>query len=164
MEYVHKTDSVRHAEANKLFVLHCKPHTNASKGTLARWTWDVVTSAGIDTKKYGPHSIRSVSASAAKAWGVSLEAVMKAAGWSQESTFRKHYTKPIDRSGRYSQIIQERCQSNSETPEYTNTASHKWTCHTDIIPCIACTAKLDSILLRPLGALQGSTNLRICLS
>ena len=125
MEYIRRTDSVRHAEANRLFVLHCKPHTNASKGTLARWTRDVLTSAGIDTEKYGPHSVRSARASAAKAWGVILEAVMKAAGWSQESTFRKYYRKPIDKSGRYSQIIHKRCQSNSETPEYTNTTSHK---------------------------------------
>ena len=125
MEYIRRTDSVRHAEANKLFVLHRKPHTNASKGTLARWTRDVLTSAGIATKKYGPRSVRSASASAAKVWRVSLEAVMKAAGWSQESTFRKCYRNAIDRSGRYSQIIQERCQSNSETPEYTNTILHK---------------------------------------
>ena len=41
------------------------------------------------------HSTRSASTSAAKANSVSVDTIMKSAGWTHESTFAKYYYKPV---------------------------------------------------------------------
>ena len=52
--------------------------------------------AGIDITQYSSHSTRSASTSKAKAIGVTLKDICKAAGWSNARTFAKHYDKPIE--------------------------------------------------------------------
>jgi len=47
--------------------------------------------AGIDTKTFTGHSIRSASTSAGVATGLSLSEINRAAGWSNARTFQKHY-------------------------------------------------------------------------
>ena len=51
--------------------------------------------AGIDTSQFKTHSCRSAVTSKAKAIGISLEGVLKREQWSGESTWQKHYHKPI---------------------------------------------------------------------
>ena len=50
--------------------------------------------AGIDTNTFTPHSI-TASTSAAKRTGTHFSTILEAAGWTQESTFRKHYNKTL---------------------------------------------------------------------
>lgn len=91
-EYLSRTKPLRGPES-KLFISYTKPHQCVSKDTLARWIKDTLNRAGVDTSLFGAHSTRSASASAAVSRGVPLVTIMKAAGWSAESTFAKFYKK-----------------------------------------------------------------------
>ena len=57
-----------------------------------------LTNAGIDTNQFGAHSTRSASTSAAKTSGLDMTTIMKAAGWSNASTFALFDNKPIEHS------------------------------------------------------------------
>ena len=92
-EYVKRTKTLR--KTQKLIVTYSKPHSHASKCTLSKWIKDVLKLSGIDISQYKSHSTRSASTSAAKKAGASVSAIMNAAGWTQESTFRKFYDKPV---------------------------------------------------------------------
>ena len=80
-------------EHQKLLVSYQKPHKAISKDTVARWLKQELKLEGIDTSTFGAHSTRAASTSAAKAHNVSITTIMKSAGWSSESTFRKFYNK-----------------------------------------------------------------------
>jgi len=54
--------------------------------------------AGIDIKKYGAHSTRAASTSAAKASNTSMKTIMDAAGWKNAETLRTLYDVPIGAS------------------------------------------------------------------
>ena len=73
-----------------------KQHKAASKSTVSRWVKMVLLKAGIDPS-FGPHSTRTASTSKAKlgGGGISLETIMKTAGWSSSSVFAKFYDKPV---------------------------------------------------------------------
>ena len=51
--------------------------------------------AGLDIKKFTPHSIRAASTSAAMRNGIPIDSILATAGWTKESTFRKYYNKPL---------------------------------------------------------------------
>ena len=51
--------------------------------------------AGIDVKRFGPHSVRAASTSFAKEKGIPLSTIMEAAGWKNAGTFQKFYSKVI---------------------------------------------------------------------
>ena len=91
-EYVRRTKDVRGSET-KLLLSHQKPHKHVSKDTLARWLRDVLSKAGVDTQQFGAHSTRAVSTSAAATCGVPVDVLLRAAGWSSESTFSRFYKK-----------------------------------------------------------------------
>jgi hypothetical protein len=57
-----------------------------------------MTRGGIDVKKCSSHSIRSAAVSKANAKFVSVDKVLKVAGWSNAKTFAKFYKKPIETS------------------------------------------------------------------
>ena len=73
----------------------CKPFKPVSTDTIAHWLKKVLENAGIDINKYGAHSTRAASTSAAKAANVSVKTIMDAAGWANAETFSKFYDKPI---------------------------------------------------------------------
>ena len=50
---------------------------------------------GIDTTKYTAGSVRSATTSKAKAMAVPINVIMAKAGWTQETTFARHYNKAI---------------------------------------------------------------------
>ena len=54
--------------------------------------------SGIDVTVFTAHSTRSLSASKVESLGLSLKGIQKAAGWSNGSTFRKHYELPMQRN------------------------------------------------------------------
>ena len=91
-EYVRRTKDVRGSET-KLLLSHQKPHKHVSKDTLARWLTVVLNKAGVDTQQFGAHSTRAASTSAAATCGVPVDVLLRAAGWSSESTFSRFYKK-----------------------------------------------------------------------
>ena len=81
-------------KSSQLFVSYIKPHNKVSSSTIGRRLKLVLCRAGIDTSVYQAHSTRSASTSKASAV-VPVDVIMTLAGWSQESTFRKHYDKSV---------------------------------------------------------------------
>ena len=53
----------------------------------------------MDDEVVGAHSIPSAATSYAKFKGLPLSVIMKAAGWTQETTFEKFYHNAIENSG-----------------------------------------------------------------
>ena len=51
--------------------------------------------SGIDISKYKAHSVRPASVSKAYERSLPVDQILKTAGWSLESTFRKFYNKDI---------------------------------------------------------------------
>ena len=68
------------------------------KDTVERWIKCVLTNAGNDTNQFGAHSTRSASTSAAEKSGLDMATIIKAAGWSNASTFALFYDKLIEQS------------------------------------------------------------------
>ena len=78
---------------NKLLLSYQAPHKPVSKNTLARWLRQVLNRAGVDTAQFSAHSTRAASTSAVLSSGVPVDVVLRAAGWSSESTFTRFYRK-----------------------------------------------------------------------
>jgi hypothetical protein len=70
----------------KLFISYVKPHGQVSRDTISRWLKIVVTRRGIDVKKCSSHSVRSAAVSKASANFVSVDKVLKVAGWTNAKT------------------------------------------------------------------------------
>ena len=80
-EYVNRTKTLR-GNQNKLFISFQKPYKEVSPDTIGRWLKTTLALAGIDVTKFGAHSIRSASTSAAKAMNIPIDIIMLNAGWS----------------------------------------------------------------------------------
>ena len=93
--YLKVTESLR--KSSQLLVSYVKPHDKVCSSTIGRWLKTSLAQAGIDIHVYQAHSTRSASTSKA-AGSLPVDAVMKLAGWSQESTFRKYYDKTVSAS------------------------------------------------------------------
>ena len=95
-EYVNKTETLR--SSRQLLVSFVKPHGGISRDTLARWTLRVMVWSGIDTDKYGGHSTRGASTSAAKRqpMGVPMNLILKQASWRSATSFANYYDKELD--------------------------------------------------------------------
>ena len=91
-EYLCRTKELRGSE-NMLLISYQKPYKHISKDTLARWIRDVLQRAGVDTQHFGAHSTRMASTTAAVSRGVPVDTLMRAAGWSSQSTFTRFYKK-----------------------------------------------------------------------
>ena len=102
--YVERTAELR-GEETQLFITTVKPHTRASKQTIARRVKSALTHAGIDTSIFGAHSTRSAATSKAKVMHIPLKTIMNTAGWSAECTFAKHYEKPIVKQGHFANAL-----------------------------------------------------------
>ena len=81
--YLDKTVALRHDGNSlcKLFISYAPLHKPVSSRTLARWVSDILRKAGIHTKTFKSHSLRSASTSNAFIGGLSLNEIAKAAGW-----------------------------------------------------------------------------------
>ncbi|XP_068724072.1 uncharacterized protein [Montipora capricornis] len=93
-EYVRRTKPLRCSSS--LFISYQKPHDSVTTDTVGRWLRKVLENSGLDVRKYGAHSTRAASTSAAKTVNISIQSIMDAAGWSNAETFRKFYDKPMD--------------------------------------------------------------------
>ena len=94
-EYESRTQPLPERET-KLLVAIIKPHKAVSSSTVARWLKSLLEVSGIDTSIFGAHSVRGASSSAVASAGVSTSDILKAAGWSSESTFQRFYYRPTD--------------------------------------------------------------------
>lgn len=93
-QYLSRTAGLRPPEENSLLISTQSPHKGVSRATIARWVKRILIRAGIDSS-FTAHSTRSVATSTAKLRGVSLERIAKSAGWSNVTTFRRFYDKPV---------------------------------------------------------------------
>ena len=109
-EYISRTKPLRGSES-QLLVSYTKPHKAISRDTVGRWVKTVLSSAGIDTKKFKPHSTRAAALSAASHASVSLDEILKTVGWSSESTFGKFHNKPVLRESRFPSSVLETAYS-----------------------------------------------------
>ena len=93
-QYIQCTQKVR--QSNQLLLSFVKPFGPVSRDTIARWTLNVMALAGIDVGKYGGHSTRGASTSAAKRLGVPINLILKHASWKSVQSFAVHYDKELE--------------------------------------------------------------------
>ena len=93
-EYIKRTKNLRGSEC-RLLISATKPYKPVTTSTISRWLKSVLEEAGIDTDYYKGHSTRAASCSKARMNEVSIEEIMKNAGWSNCETFHKFYNKPV---------------------------------------------------------------------
>ena len=77
------------------FISYAPPHKPVSSRTWARWVSDILHKAGIHTKTFKSHSLRSASTSNAFSGGMSFTEIAKAAGWANVEMFGKFYNKLV---------------------------------------------------------------------
>lgn len=94
-EYIYRTKYLRKGE-DQLLIKSRKPHGKISRNTVSSWTKKVLVEAGIDTKRFGAHSTRAASTSAALEAGININTLLQQASWKSSLTFAKHYNKPIE--------------------------------------------------------------------
>ena len=90
--YLKATENLR--STTRLLVSFVKPYKAVTSSTIGHWIKTVLASAGIDTSVFSAHSTCCASASKAITT-ISADMLIRAAGWSQESTFRKFYDRPV---------------------------------------------------------------------
>ena len=93
-EYLQRTLN-RRGTCTRLLLTHTGVGRPASRGSIRRWTKEVLIRAGIDMSIFKPHSTRSASTSKVVS-RLPLQTILKTAGWSRASTFRKYYEKRVD--------------------------------------------------------------------
>lgn len=94
--YEQKRSIFRPCNENQLLISFVKPYKAVCSATISRWVRTVMFEAGIDLSKFGTHSSRGAMASKVFWGGGSLSDILKAADWSNASTFVKFYLKPIE--------------------------------------------------------------------
>ena len=90
---------------DKLDVSFTKPYKRVSRETLSRWVRTVMTSAGVDTTIFKPHSTRAAATSRAKTASVPIQEILKTAGWLSSRCFDKFCDKPVELSTFASAIL-----------------------------------------------------------
>ena len=75
--YLDKTAALRHDQNSMFFIRYAPPDKPVSSRTLARWVSDILHKAGIHTKAFNSHSLRSASTSNAFSSGISLNEIAK---------------------------------------------------------------------------------------
>ena len=94
-EYIRRRNSISPQNCYQLFISFQRPYAAVSSATIGRWVKEVMQKSGLDTSIFTPHSLRAASTSAAARKNVPLDTILNTAGWSNESTFRKYYDKPL---------------------------------------------------------------------
>ena len=102
--YLRATEKLRNS--SKLLVSYIKPHGAVTPSTIGRWIKTLLGQAGIDTEIFSGHSTRCASTSKALI-SVSTDVILATAGWTEESTFRKFYNKPVAVTNQMSVAILE---------------------------------------------------------
>ena len=95
--YLQRTLDNRWA-TKQLFLTTKPPFRAASQDTLRRWIRQVLVRSGIDITTFAPHSVRAAATSTA-AFSLPLMTIVKAIGWTSQSTFATYYHKPVVKDG-----------------------------------------------------------------
>ena len=96
--YIEQTKSIR-GGISQLLISHSRPHHAASSKTISRWCKQFLALARIDTTRYKGHSTRSASTSLlVQSNNADLSHILKAAGWSNDHTFRRFYNLPQEQT------------------------------------------------------------------
>jgi hypothetical protein len=103
-EYLKRTQQLR-GEHTKLFLSFIKPYHPVTKDSISRWVKSVLQQAGVDVTKYTAHSSRAATTSHTKRKGLSLQDIMKTAGWTSATTFEKFYHKPAETPKTFGQTV-----------------------------------------------------------
>ena len=91
-EYIQRTEKLR--KSQKLFVTYTKPYNQPAISTLSNWIKLVLQLVGVNVKLFKTHITRSPSTS-----GVAVNTILKSAGWTNESIFRKFYNRLVTVQG-----------------------------------------------------------------
>ncbi len=105
-EYLERTQKLRGVHT-QLFLSFIRPYRPVTKDTISRWVKSVLQQAGVDVTKYSAHSSRAATTSHTKQKGLSLQEIMKTAGWTSTTTFEKFYHKPIKTPKNFGQTVLE---------------------------------------------------------
>ena len=97
--YIEQTQPFRALVGNDLFLSTKSPHKPVVKCTLTKWILKMLAMAGIDTKKFQAHSLRSSSTSKVAARGHNVKDILSMGNWSSQSVWQKFYHKRIISSG-----------------------------------------------------------------
>ena len=94
-EYLKRRAEYNVAHTKCLFttVSPCGP---SQSDTIARWVKNKLAQTGVNTKIFSSHSCRSSASSKDDNMGVDLDTILKLRYWSQQSTFRKFYSKELE--------------------------------------------------------------------
>ena len=103
--YLSKTQAKRSKGTTRLFISSIKPHKAVSRDTVSNWIRATLVASGVDMRVFSSHSTRAASTSAALDAKVPLATILTTAGWSTDSTFRKHYNLPIRRDTSFAKAI-----------------------------------------------------------
>ena len=101
--YLRKTCILR-GPTTRLLIATRPPFRAASRGTLMRWTKDLLRMAGIDVNMFKPYSVKAAGVSAA-AGSMSIKSLLGAVGWRRESTFRTFYCMPVSTQGAFGSAV-----------------------------------------------------------
>ncbi|XP_068989812.1 uncharacterized protein [Neodiprion pinetum] len=107
--YLNETKDLRGKET-RLFVALKKPHKGVSTQTLSKWIKKTLMESRIDTDVFDAYSTRHASTSSAKNNEVNIDAIRKAAGWTERSgTFSRFYDRRVVGSkGMFAKAILDR--------------------------------------------------------
>ena len=74
-----------------------RPFKPVQKVTIARWIKTLIHQAGVGDE-FKAHSVRGAAATAANMQGMSVSDILSVADWSSDSTFKRFYYRPMERS------------------------------------------------------------------
>ncbi len=103
-EYLARTKPLR-GDVEQLLISYVKPYKSVSTSTISRWIKDVMRQSGIDTDQFKPHSVRAATTSKAKQSLVSIDLILKTAGWSSQCTFAKFYDRTIQKDVSFAEEV-----------------------------------------------------------
>jgi hypothetical protein len=110
--YLKRTEQYRCSEESQFFLTYGGSHYECSRASISRWIRDILIGAGIDVCKFSSGTTRAASTSAAK-MVCNMDTVLKAGGWSCESTFTKFYNMPIKPKCAFQDGVMERFQKKT---------------------------------------------------
>ena len=83
----------RSSSRNSLFISIRKPAKPVKPATIGHWLKNCMKEAGTNTSVYTAHSAQGAATSKAKAVGVPMADILKAANWNSASTFCQFYNR-----------------------------------------------------------------------
>ena len=78
---------------DQLFLGLVAPHKPVTSSLVARWLKETIKEVGLG-EGFRAHTTRGSAATTAVMAGISVQEIMKRAGWSKEYTFCRYYYRP----------------------------------------------------------------------